>query len=70
MRSDRPACHRIKDWIKCNRHQRGKEFFRGLNRRLRGYYNYYGIIGNSRVIDRFSFLALRCTFKWLKKLQL
>ncbi|MCD4700568.1 MAG: maturase [Candidatus Aegiribacteria sp.] len=57
----------MKDWIKCNRHQRGKEFFRDLNRRLRGHYNYYGIIGNSQAIDRFYFWSLRCTFKWLNR---
>ncbi len=61
------ACRRIKDWIKRNRHLRGKEFFRGLNRRLRGHYNYYGIIGNSQAIDRFYFWSLRCTFKWLNR---
>ena len=61
------ACRRIKDWIKCNRHQRGKEFFRGLNRRLWGHYNYYGIIGNSRAIERFYFWALQCTLKWLNR---
>ncbi len=61
------ACLRIKDWIKCNRHLRGKEFFRGLNHRLRGHYNYYGIIGNSRAIDRIYFWSLQCTFKWLNR---
>ena len=42
------ACRRIKEWIKLHRHLRVREFFSGLNSRLRGHYNYYGVRGNSR----------------------
>jgi len=47
------ACRRIKEWIRDNRHLPGKEFFRRLNARLRGHYNYYGIRGNSDSLYRF-----------------
>ena len=47
------ACRRIKEWIKKNRHLPGKEFFRGLNIRLQGHYNYYGVYGNILSLYRF-----------------
>ncbi len=37
------ASRRVKEWIRQNRHLPGSEFFKGLNSRLRGHYNYYGI---------------------------
>lgn len=61
------ACKRIKEWIKENRHLPGKEFFRRLNARLRGHYNYYGVRGNSRSLYRFFKWAMECTFKWLNR---
>ena len=61
------ACRRIKEWIKLNRHLPGREFFRGLNLRLRGHYNYYGVRGNSRSLYRFFDWAKQCAFKWLNR---
>jgi RNA-directed DNA polymerase len=61
------ACRRIKTWIKENRHLPKGEFVRGLNRRLKGHYNYYGVIGNSRSLNRFYRWAMACTFKWLNR---
>jgi len=61
------ACKRIKEWIKLNRHMPGKEFFKGLNSRLRGHYNYYGMRGNSHSLQRFFKWAIECTFKWLNR---
>jgi RNA-directed DNA polymerase len=61
------ACRRIKEWIKCNRHLPGREFIRGLNRRLVGHYNYYGLRGNSRSLWRFYQWAMDCAFKWLNR---
>lgn len=61
------ACRRIKQWIKLNRHLPGRAFIAGLNRRLRGHYNYYGLIGNSRALWRFYQWAIECAFKWLNR---
>lgn len=61
------ACRRIKTWIRDHRHLSGKEFFRGLNRRLQGHYRYYGVRGNSRSLYRFYEWAIECTFKWLNR---
>jgi hypothetical protein len=61
------ACRRIKDWIKGNRHLKGRAFIVGLNRRLNGHYNYYGLRGNSRSLWRFYQWAIECSFKWLNR---
>jgi RNA-directed DNA polymerase len=61
------ACRRIKGWIKENRHLPGKEFFRGLNIRLQGHYNYYGVYGNLRSVYRYVWWVRNCTFKWLNR---
>jgi RNA-directed DNA polymerase len=61
------ACRRIKEWIKLNRHLPVREFFSGLNLRLRGHYNYYGVRGNSRSLSRFFDWAMACAFKWLNR---
>ena len=61
------ACRRIKEWIQSSRHLLVREFFEGLNRRLRGHYNYYGVRGNSRALYRFFDWAKQCTYKWLNR---
>ena len=61
------ACQRIKAWIKQHRHLPGQAFFQRLNARLRGHYNYYGVRGNSRALNRFFRWAMDCTFKWLNR---
>ena len=61
------ACARIKEWIKLHRHLPVRYFFAGLNSRLRGHYNYYGVRGNSRSLSRFFDWAIACAFKWLNR---
>jgi group II intron reverse transcriptase/maturase len=58
------ACRRMTAWIKQHRHLPGREFYRCLNIRLRGHYNYYGLQGNYRSLQRFFERAIRCVFKW------
>lgn len=61
------ACQRIKAWIKENRHLQGRAFIKGLNRRLRGHYNYYGLRGNLKSLKRFYNWAIASAFKWLNR---
>jgi group II intron reverse transcriptase/maturase len=61
------ACRRLKEWIKQHRHLPGRDFFRRLNARLRGHYNYYGVRGNTRSLYRFFNWAIDCAFKWLNR---
>ena len=46
---------------------RGRDFFQGLNARLRGHYNYYGLIGNGEALNRFYRWAITNAFKWLNR---
>ena len=61
------ACRRIKDWIRENRHLKGRTYIFRLNRRLNGHYNYYGLRGNARSLWRYYQWALECSFKWLNR---
>jgi len=61
------ACRRVKEWIKLNRHLRGKAFIDALNRRLRGHFNYYNIPGNLSSLGRFYHWTIGCAFKWLNR---
>ena len=61
------ACKRIKEWIKTNRHLKGVEFIKALNRKLQGHYNYYNVPGNLKSQWRFYNWAKDCAFKWLNR---
>ena len=61
------ACRRITEWIKSKRHLPEREFFKDLNSRLRGHYQYYGVIGNSESLDYLFTKAKGCVFKWLNR---
>ena len=54
-------------WCKTILSMRLKDIFKTLNTKLRGYYNYYGIIGNYKSMARFFYRSKRILFKWLKK---
>jgi hypothetical protein len=41
--------------------------FRQLNAKLRGYYNYYGVIGNYASLNQFFEQAIRILYKWLNR---
>ena len=38
-----------------------------LRRRLRGYWNYYGVIGNSRMTRKYESVVKRLIWKWLNR---
>lgn len=61
------ACQRLTEWIKQHRHLPGRAFFQRLHARLRGHYNYYGVRGNARSLNRCFHWALDGTFKWLNR---
>lgn len=58
---------RFTAWCKGNRHLRQKARFAELNRKLRGYYNYYGVIGNSARLNEFYYRAMTILLKWLNR---
>ena len=70
-RTARNRLHRgirhITEWIKSHRHLPGREFIQGLNRRLIGHYNYYGLRGNVGALWGFQAAAVVAAFKWLNR---
>jgi group II intron reverse transcriptase/maturase len=63
----RRSIRNLKEWIRENRNWRLKKLFWKLNAKLRGYYNYYGIIGNSQSLKEFFELARKILYKWLNR---
>jgi group II intron reverse transcriptase/maturase len=54
-------------WCKQNRNVRLKVLFPQLNRKLRGYYNYYGVRGNADGLNEFHGRAIEILWKWLNR---
>lgn len=54
-------------WCRESRNFRLKKLFWVLNAKLRGYYNYYGVIGNYKSLAQFFYQAKRILYKWLNR---
>ncbi len=61
------ALRRMKEWIKSNRHLQKRLFFKALNAKLTGHYNYYYVRGNSRSVWGFYSQVIKFAFKWLNR---
>ncbi len=63
----RAALKRMTEWIRLNRHKPTRWFFKTLNTKLQGHYNYYGVRGNSRSLWVFYEEVKNACFKWLNR---
>ena len=54
-------------WCRTHRDDPIREIFRRMNARLRGYYNYYGVIGNYASLNEFFYHVKRILLKWLNR---
>jgi len=63
----RRSLHGVSEWVRHNRHLPIPRLFAVLSAKLRGYYNYFGVPGNSRLLRAFHREALRIVLKWLKR---
>lgn len=63
----RKSLNNFKEWCIENRSKRLDTFFAVLNAKLRGYYNYYGVVGNIDRLGTFYYKAVRILFKWLNR---
>ena len=61
----RASLARVTEWLKAQRHLPVRQLVEALNSRLRGHYNYYGVIGNHRSLHAFFHQASRLLKKWL-----
>ena len=57
----------LKEWMKENRSRPLREIVATLRRKFRGYFNYYGVIGNSHVLGRYWYESQRIIFRWLNR---
>lgn len=63
----RRAIATFKEWIISNRDKRIKLLMKMLRSKLLGYWNYYGVQGNSDGVNHFWFQAIRLLWKWLNR---
>ncbi len=54
-------------WLKENRTMRLYDIVQLLNAKLRGYYEYYGVIGNYESLMTFFYVVKRMLFKWMNR---
>ena len=58
----------MNNWLKAIRNtSAAKEWWSTLRAKLSGHFQYYGVSGNYRAIQRFYYLTIRLIFKWLNR---
>ena len=63
----RQSLSKVTQWCREHRNDRLEKLFSLLNQKLRGYYNYYGVIGNGERLKQFYNQVLRLLYKWLNR---
>jgi len=63
----RQALATFSDWCRTHRSTPLRKLLKTVNRKLRGYYNYYGVIGNYVSLQKFFRQAMRIFKKWLNR---
>ena len=54
-------------WIRSSRHRPLSVIIQTLKAKYRGYWNYYGVVGNSASVAQFFYRNKRILFKWLNR---
>ncbi|MEI7733281.1 MAG: hypothetical protein WCO56_27160 [Verrucomicrobiota bacterium] len=63
----RAGIQRLADWVKTHRHLKLDRMLGTLRAKLRGTWNYYGVIGNHRRLRSFYDATCRVLYKWLNR---
>jgi group II intron reverse transcriptase/maturase len=64
----RAKCKEMNNWLRNMRNcMKAKEWWPVLQAKLRGHYQYYGVSGNMRSLQRFHWLTGRMVYKWLNR---
>lgn len=61
------AVQRMGDWLQTHRHHKLPELMKTLAAKLRGHWNYYGVIGNSQSLGQYYYLTKGLLYKWLNR---
>ena len=57
----------MKEWLRKVRCRKLDELLVVLRRKLLGYRNYYGVIGNSQMVSAYYYEVIRMLYKWLNR---
>ena len=63
----RASVRAFTEWVREFRHSRVEALMQEVSRKLRGYWNYYGVRGNAESLSRFYDQCQRLLFKWLNR---
>jgi RNA-directed DNA polymerase len=63
----RSGLARLTAWIKKHRSTKVGELTGTLRKKFQGYWNYYGVIGNSKSLQTYYNRSCRTVFKWLNR---
>ena len=64
----RQKCQEMNDWLRRIRnHKKAKDWWPTLAAKLRGHYQYYGVSGKMRSLNRLYLMTVRLTRKWLNR---
>ncbi len=61
------AVERMGEWLRNHRHQKLPELMETLAAKLRGHWNYYGVIGNSQSLSQYEYQVHGLLYKWLNR---
>jgi RNA-directed DNA polymerase len=61
------AVQRMGEWLRTHRHRKLPDLMKTLAAKLRGHWNYYGVIGNSQSLNHYYCLTSELLFKWLNR---
>ena len=61
------AVQRMGEWLRGSRHRKLPELMKTLAAKLRGHWNYYGVIGNSQSLNQYYELTKKLLYKWLNR---
>lgn len=67
--SKKKLCGKIKamkEWIMSHR-TLSLEWFKTVNAKLRGHYQYYGVTDNTREVKAFLYITKKLLYKWLNR---
>lgn len=61
------SVRRFTEWIQTSRHQKIRKLMKTIAAKYRGYWNYYGLRGNSQSLAQFYWQTTGVLFKWLNR---
>jgi len=67
VQKSRSTIKEIATWMRKSRNFRLEKFFKELKDKLRGHYNYFGIVGNMESLRKVEKAVKRLAYKWLNR---